>query len=84
MGWPTGQSPSDTHPTQVLVAALQAGVAIGQSAFARQPTHTFATVSHFGVAPEQNVSEVQATHDPIFIPLVAHAWPEGLPLQSPS
>jgi hypothetical protein len=57
---------------------------IGQSVLERQPTHVSELGSHFGVAPEQNASLVHATHEPCFIPLVAHAGPPGLPVQSES
>ena len=68
LGWQAGAAPlphslSPEQPRQVWLPPSQAGVALGQSALARQATHAPADVRHNGVPPVQR-SELPAEHWP--------------------
>ena len=82
MGAMTWQSALLAHPTQRF-DALHTGLAPEQSALVRHATHRLETVSHWGVvAAVQSLFTRQPTHEPAFMPDVAHAGPPGLPVQS--
>jgi len=49
----------------------------------RHCTHSLATVSQMGAAGlVQSAFAAQVTHEPAFMPVVTHAFPPGLPIQS--
>ena len=77
-----GQLVSPAQPaTHWCVVVLQTSGAV-QSPLPMHPTHVFDTESHFGVVPLQVVPSTHPTHCPTFAPVVTHAGPPVVPVQS--
>ena len=78
-----GQLVSPEQPvTHVCDVVLQTSPATVQSPLPTQATHVFETESHFGVVPLHDVESTHPTHWPTFTPVVTHAAPPAVPVQS--